>query len=189
MSRRSLLGVALLAATSLSAWLVWRQHEAKPADAASDSRWDYVLHDFELVSLDRQSGKESVTVRAPQLRRSRADQTSEIDTPLFLLPDNQGHYWTMRANTGWLDAKGELLRLRDDVRGDSPVTGDVVPTTFRTTSLDVLPKQSQAQTREAVTMTRPGIMQRGVGFEVDLNTRQYKLLSEVKTRYEPNIAR
>ncbi|RXE20583.1 LPS export ABC transporter periplasmic protein LptC, partial [Xanthomonas perforans] len=28
-----------------------------------------------------------------------------------------------------------------------------------------------------------------VGFEADLKSRQYKLLSQVKTRYEPNAAR
>ncbi|REN02585.1 LPS export ABC transporter periplasmic protein LptC, partial [Mycobacterium tuberculosis] len=35
----------------------------------------------------------------------------------------------------------------------------------------------------------PGLSQTGVGFEADMKTRQYKLLSQVKTRYEPNAAR
>ncbi|MCF5919812.1 LPS export ABC transporter periplasmic protein LptC, partial [Xanthomonas perforans] len=33
------------------------------------------------------------------------------------------------------------------------------------------------------------IMQSGVGFEAGLKSRRYKLLSQVKTRYEPNAAR
>ena len=40
-----------------------------------------------------------------------------------------------------------------------------------------------------VTMARPGLRQSGVGFEADLKSRQYSLLSQVKTRYEPNAAR
>lgn len=189
MSWRSVLGWVLLAAAILSGWSAWRQRE-RVADAGSDDNGvDYVLRDFEMTALDKDTGKASVILRAPEMHRDRADQVSHITTPLFLLPDNAGQDWTLRAKTGWLSPKGDELRLREDVMGDSPTTGEVPPTTFRTVSLDVFPKQDLARTSAAVTMTRPGIMQRGVGFEANLKTRQYKLLSQVKTRYEPKAAK
>ncbi|HBK44913.1 MAG TPA: LPS export ABC transporter periplasmic protein LptC [Xanthomonadaceae bacterium] len=189
MNWRTVLGTVLLAAAILSGWSAWRQREKPVPAAEDDARSDYVLHDFELIALDKQTGKESMTLKAPEMHRNRADQTSEITTPLFLLPDNAGLPWTLRARTGWISAKGEEMRLRGDVEGDSPSSGNVVPTTFRTQSLDVYPQQDLARTPAAVTMTRPGITQSGVGFEANLKTRQYKLLSQVKTRYEPNAAR
>lgn len=189
MSWRSVLGWTLLAAAILSGWSAWRQHDRARDAVADDDGVDYVLRDFEMTALDKDTGKVSLILRAPEMHRDRADQISHITTPLFLIPDNDGLEWTLRARTGWLSPKGEELRLREDVMGDSPTSGGVPPTTFRTRSLDVFPRQNQARTAEAVTMTRPGIMQRGVGFEADLKARQYKLLSQVKTRYEPNAAK
>ncbi|MEE7547174.1 LPS export ABC transporter periplasmic protein LptC [Xanthomonas sp. Kuri4-1] len=189
MNWRTTLGVVLLIAAIVSAWSAWHQRKLPVTAAADDARSDYTLHDFELIALDKATGKESLALRAPEMHRNRADLTSDITTPVFLLPDNGGLQWTLRAKTGWLSPKGEELRLRGDVAGDSPVAPGVVPTTFRTQSLDVFPQQNQARTADAVSMTRPGIMQSGVGFQADLKSKQYKLLSQVKTRYEPNAAR
>lgn len=189
MSWRSVLGWVLLAAAILSGWSAWRQRERAPDAGVDDNGADYVLHDFEMSALDKDTGKVSLVLRAPEMHRDRADEISHITTPLFLIPDDNDQEWTLRARTGWLSPTGEELRLREDVMGDSPTTGDVPPTTFRTQSLDVFPKQNRARTAAPVTMTRPGIMQSGVGFETDLKTRQYQLLSQVKTRYEPNAAK
>ncbi|WDI92582.1 LPS export ABC transporter periplasmic protein LptC [Xanthomonas campestris] len=186
---RTTLGAVLLAAAIISGWSAWQQRARPVAAAVDDSKADYVLRDFELIALDKESGKESTTLRAPEMHRNRADQTSEITTPVFLLPDNANNPWTLRSKTGWISPKGDEMRLRGDVAGDSPTTGNTPPTTFRTESLDVFPQQNLAKTAAPVTMRRPGIMQSGVGFEADLKTRQYKLLSQVKTRYEPNAAR
>ncbi|KAB7762291.1 LPS export ABC transporter periplasmic protein LptC [Xanthomonas maliensis] len=186
---RSTLGVVLLAAAIVSGWSAWKNRTRPAATTADGGQTDFVLRDFELIALDKQSGKEAMTLRAPEMHRNRADRTSDITTPLFLLPDNNNLPWTLRAKTGWLNPDGTELRLRGDVAGDSPTTGNVPPTTFRTQSLDVFPQQNLAKTSAPVSMSRPGIMQTGVGFEADLKTSQYKLLSQVKTRYEPNAAR
>ncbi len=173
---RTTLGVVLFAAAVISGWSAWQQR-ARPAAAVVDE------------SKAKQTGKEAMTLRAPEMHRNRADQTADITTPVFLLPDNANQPWTLRAKTGWVSPKGDELRLRGDVEGNSPTAGATPPTTFRTESLDVFPQQNLAKTAAPVTMRRPGIMQSGVGFEADLKSRQYKLLSQVKTRYEPNAAR
>ncbi|MGB3393605.1 MAG: LPS export ABC transporter periplasmic protein LptC [Stenotrophomonas sp.] len=188
MNWRIVLGFGLLLAALASGWSAWRHRAAATPAGVSESRTDFVLGDFEIVALGK-DGKETTTLRAPLMERSRADQTSTITRPLFLMPDADGQHWQLRADTGWVSAKGEELRLRGNVAGDSPRDGKTPPTTFRTTTLDVFPDKDLAHTDERVTMTRPGLHQTGIGFRANLKTRQYSLLSQVKTRYEPNAAR
>ncbi len=188
MSWRSVIGAALLIAALASGWSAWRNRANVVPTAAEQGRSDYVLGDFEIISLGK-DGKESMTLRAPSMERSRVDETSTIIKPLFLLPDAAGNHWQLRADTGWVSAKGEEVRLRGNVSGDSPTDGKTPPTTFRTAELDVLPKQDLARTDGLVTMTRPGLVQSGVGFQTNLKNKQYSLHSQVKTRYEPNAAR
>lgn len=188
MSWRTVIGLLLLVAALASGWSAWRNRANAVPTALEQGRSDYVLSDFEIISLGK-DGKESMTVRAPSMERSREDETSTIDKPLFLLPDEAGNHWELRADSGWVSAKGEELRLRGNVSGDSPKDGKTPPTTFRTAALDVLPKEDLARTDGAVTMTRPGLVQTGVGFQTNLKNKQYSLHSQVKTRYEPNAAR
>ncbi len=184
MNWRTLIGMGLLLAALASGWSAWRNRASQAPEAAEQGRTDFTLGDFEIVTLGK-DGKETAALRAPAMERDRASQTSTITEPLFLLPDTEGRHWQLRADTGWVSAKGEELRLRGNVAGDSPRDSDTPTTTFRTTTLDVFPEQDLARTAERVTMTRPGLHQTGVGFQANLKTRQYSLLSQVKTRYEP----
>src|SRR5690606_41623773 len=69
--------------------------------------------------------------------------------------------------------------------GDSD-PASATPTTVRTASLELLPSQDLARTAQPVQLTQPGITQTGTGMEANLKTRQYRLLSQVRTRYEPS---
>jgi len=188
MSWRSILGLGLLLAALLSGWSAWRNRANTAPTAVEEGSTDFTLTDFEIVTLDKER-HDSAARRAPWVARSRAEQTSTISKPLFLLPDAAGQHWELRADSGWVSPKGEELRLRGNVAGDSPKDGKTPPTTFRTAALDVLPEQNLARTDGQVTLTRPGLSQTGVGFRANLKSQQYSLLSQVKTRYEPNAAR
>ncbi|KAF1684848.1 LPS export ABC transporter periplasmic protein LptC [Pseudoxanthomonas broegbernensis] len=186
MSWRTGLGLALLVAAIVSGWSAWRMRDRSAPAAAQAQRSDYVLRDFELVALGK-DGAESLRLRAPQLQRSRDDESLDIDAPVFLIPAAQGP-WRVRADRGWVSPDGDLARLEGDVSGHSdPAEGP--PTTFRTTRLELLPDQDLVRTGAPVTLTRPGIMQTGTGLEANLKTRQYRLLSQVRTRYEPSVRR
>lgn len=184
MSWRTALGGLLLVAALLSGWSLLRHRDKPVAAVSDDASKDYVLHDFQIVALDEQ-GKESTTLRAPLLERLRSDETMTITTPLFLLPDQDGNHWELRSKTGWVSAKGDLLKLAGDVNGDSPKLPNVPPTTFRTDHLDVFPKENRAKTDAKVSMTRPGITQTGVGFELDSKNKTYHFLSQSKGTYQP----
>ena len=184
MNWRTAIGGVLLVAALLSGWSLLRDRNKPGPVAGDDASKDYVLHDFQIVALDEQ-GKESTTLRAPLLERSRADETMTIATPLFLLPDSDGNHWELRSDKGWVSAKGDQLKLTGNVSGDSPKVPSVPPTTFRTDHLDVFPNEKKASTEALVTLTRPGMTQSGVGFELNSSDKTYRFLSQVKSRYTP----
>ncbi|MET0655468.1 MAG: LPS export ABC transporter periplasmic protein LptC [Pseudoxanthomonas sp.] len=187
MSWRMVLGLVLLVAAILSGWSAWKQRDVAEPDAPSSARPDYLMRDFEVISLDDQ-GLESITLRAPEMERNASDQTFTIATPLFLLPDKDGHHWEMRSKTAWISAKGDEMRLSGDVKGTSPKEA-AAPSTFDTQRLNVFPRKNLAVTDAPVLITQPGTILSGVGFETNTKTRQYQIKSQSKLRYVPKTAR
>jgi len=185
MNNRLALGMILFFAAISSAWWAWNNRERPQAVLVASSDTDYRLEDFEIRVLDKQ-GAESATLRAPFLERNRDSQISYITQPLFLLPDNHGAHWQLRADNGQLSAKGDTLYLHGNVAADSPPDSKTPPITLRTTTLTVLTQQHLAHTDQPVTLTRPGLQQTGIGFEADIKSHHYKLHSHVKTRYVPS---
>lgn len=186
MSWRTGLGLALLVATLLFGWSAWENRKKPAAEATNAAQSDYIMHDFEMVALDK-DGNESVTLRAPEMHRVAADQTYAVTTPLFLIPDKDGGHMEVRSKTAWVAAKGEKAILRDDVVGNSP-PGVGVPTDFKTSRLDIFPDQHLASTDQLVVLTRPGMTLQGTGFEINSQTQQYSFKSKVKSRYVPQSA-
>lgn len=187
MNWRLTLGIVLLVVAVLSSWSAWRNHARAPQAANGTGRSDYVMHDFEVVALDKQ-GKESVTLRAPEMHRNPGDESFTITAPLFLLPDRDGHYWQMRSRTGWMSPDHSQLRLIDQVTGTSPPEAQAT-TTFRTERLDIFPERDLASTDLAVTIRQPGSILSGQGFETNLKTKAYAFKSQVRSVYAPNPAR
>jgi lipopolysaccharide export system protein LptC len=185
-SWRTGLVLALLVASLLFGWSAW-ENRKKPAKATGTAaQSDYVMHDFEMVTLNKE-GTEGVTLRAPEMHRTAADQTFTITTPLFLMPDKDGAHWEMRSRTAWVAAKGEKAVLHDDVVGNSPA-GTATQSTFKTSRLDIFPDQHLASTDQPVVLTQPGTTLQGTGFEINSQTQQYKFKSKVKSRYVPKSA-
>jgi len=184
MTWRGALIIVLLVAAIASGWSAWRQRAEPPAPAGASDRSDYVLEDFELVSLDR-DGSEAFTLRAPHLRRDPVEGTLLLREPLFLLPEEEGaFYWDLRGASGWISADSDLMRLEGDVVAVSDPQGGRAMR-METEALEVLPRQRRARSDVAVTITEPGTTMRGTGMEVDLADKRFQLTSEVHTRYVP----
>ena len=182
MSWRTALTLVLLVAAAISGWSVWTHRPDDESTRLANMRSDYRLQDFELVALDAQ-GTEAFTLRAPKLERHPGDQTMTLATPVFLLPDRSGGHWEVRSQQGWVSAEGDEMRLTGDVKATSP-TG-TTPTTFATSTLNVFPRTNRATSRDVVTVTRPGSILRGRGFEANLKSKRYTLLADVRTLYAP----
>ena len=185
MNWRAILTVVLLLGALVTGWSVWRQHTERATTRVTGGRSDYVLHQFELVALDGTTGKEAFTLRAPILQRNPCDRTMSLTTPLFLVPDGEGHYWEVRSRTGWVNADGNEVRLRGDVRAHSPPEA-AQPVTMNTEQLNIFPDSNRTTSRAVVTITQPGSILRGRGLEANLATKRYELQSEVRSRYAPS---
>lgn len=184
MNWRGAMILVLLLAAIASGWSAWRQRTDVPAAAGTSDRSDYVLHDFELVSLD-DDGHEAFTLRAPHLHRDPVDETMALREPVFLLPEEEGAlYWDLRASTGWISADGERMRLQGDVVAVSD-PADTRAMRLETEALEVLPRERRASSDLAVTITQPGTTMSGTGMEVDLADKRFQLTSKVHTRYVP----
>ena len=88
MTWRGGLTILLLLAVIGSGWSVWR-HSTTSTDQTVAQRPDYVLRDYEIVSLDGQ-GKEAFTLRGPELQRDIGAKSMTLLTPLFLVPVRNG---------------------------------------------------------------------------------------------------
>jgi lipopolysaccharide export system protein LptC len=182
-SWRAALIVLLLIAAGISGWAAWYRHAEEMPVVAGNGRPDYVLHDFEMVALDNE-GRESFTLRAPLLQETPGARTMDLTTPLFLLPDGEGHYWHLQSKTGWVSAKRDEIRLRGNVRTTSPAE-DPRKVVMNTSQLNLFPNTRKATSRAFVTVTEPGLTMRGRGMRADLATRRFTLLSQTTARYVP----
>lgn len=184
MNWRTVLMLLLLTGAIFSGWSVWRNHASKSAIRAVVGRSDFVLRDFELISLDK-TGKESFTLSAPLLQETPGAHTMELAAPLFLLPDAQGHYWQVRSQTGWVSEGRDEIRLRGKVNTVSPPE-DPRTITMNTEQLNVYPNTHRAASSSVVTVTEPGLTMRGRGMEADLAAKRFTLLSQATARYVPS---
>lgn len=185
MNWRMGLGLALLVALLLFGWSAWNNRK-KPHTSGPAAQSDYIMHDFEMVTLNK-DGIEGVTLRAPEMHRTASDETFSITTPLFLMPDKDGHHWELRSKSAWVAAKGEKAVLTGDVIGNSPPEA-ATRSTFTTSRLDVFPDQHIASTDQPATLTQPGAIMQGTGFVINSQTQQFQFKSKVKTRYVPKSA-
>ena len=184
MTWRGWLTLALLLAAIGSGIAIVRQQKTMLVDGVADTRPDYVLHNFEAITLDKQ-GKEGFTLQAPKLARSPDSREMNIDTPTFLFPDKDGSRWRSQSKTAWVNADGSEVRLRGDVRFDNPEGSQRMR--METDALDVFPDASRATSDQPVTITQPGSIIRGRGLEAQLDENRVTLKSEVRAQYAPSI--
>ncbi len=182
MNWRGGLTIFLLLAVTASGWSVWTHADEGDVQVTA-KRPDYVLRDYEIVSLDV-AGEEAFTLRGPELQRDLGAKSMTLFKPLFLVPDRNGTHWEVRARHGFVPEDGKELRLRGDVVAISPL--QVPPQTrIETSELNLFPRANRATSTVAVTVTRPGLTMRGRGLEADFNRQQVALLSDVHSRYVP----
>ena len=183
MSWRTVVALLLLIGALAAGWAVWNQRRPPPRQITVDTRPDYVLHNFEITSLDAQ-GKESFTLRAPYLERHPGEETMDLTTPLFLVPNAAGQYWEVRSQHGWVSADQQEIRLNGDVNANSPA-GASQAVSMKTGRLTVFPQKNRAVTDDVMTIVQPGSILRGRGFEVSTATKRYVFRSEVQSTHAP----
>ena len=184
MSRSGLPGVLLALAVAVTGWMVWQlQEDDLPPPLYGPPRSDYVLIDFEMLSLDEQ-GVEAFSAKGPMLARHPYLGTLDVEQPRFLFPDSEGKPWNARAGRAWVAEDGNELRLSESVEFDGPRDAQGARIEVRTPDLTVLPEVNEVQTDSAVTVTGPGSILRGRGLRADLDARRFRL-SRTTGHYAP----
>jgi lipopolysaccharide export system protein LptC len=177
------LPVLMLLLAAASGWMLWQlQEEEDLPPLVGPPRSDYMLIDFELVSLD-DAGRESFRVNGPMLARHPHLGTLDVEEPRFLFPDSSGEPWNARASHAWVSQRGDRVELDGAVEFDGP-PGPRGGIELRTTALTVLPKADEVRTDAAVTVTGPGSILRGRGLRADLEARRFQL-SRISGHYAP----
>ena len=184
MNWRGVLTIILIVIAVAAGWAIVRQRASLSATGQAEARPDYILHDFEIITLQK-DGTEGFTLRAPKLARTPGNHEMNIDQPTFLFPDKKGQRWRSRSATGWVNGEGSEVRLRGDVILDNPESTKQMR--VETESLNVYPDAHRATSDQEVTITQPGATIRGRGLEAQLDTQRVILKSEVRARYASSI--
>lgn len=182
---RWLPGLLLFLVAAVTGWMVWQlQRGETPPPLVGPPRSDYVLVDFELVSLDDKGG-EAFRVNGPMLSRHPYLGTLDVEQPRLLFPDSDGKPWNARAARAWVSKRGDELHLRGSVEFDGPKNPDNARIELRTSELTVLPELNEVRSEAAVTVTGPGSILRGRGLRANLDARRFHL-SKVTGEYAPS---
>jgi len=185
MGWRSLSTIALLLIAAITTWSAWQGKDLAPLSELLAQRSDYVLHDFTLVSLNTE-GEEAFTLTAPQLQQTPGARTLEMTTPIFLIPQGETKRWQINADTGWVSAASDEVRLRGNVVA-VPVDEASGQPRIETDALDIFPQQELATSDTDVTLTRPGATMRGTGMRAHLGHNRVELLSKVNIQHDPSF--
>jgi lipopolysaccharide export system protein LptC len=182
--RPLLISAALTGAAALIGLALWQLRAREPAPGNAGARSDYVLHDFDLVSLDAE-GRESFSVSAPYLERDPGGRSLSLRKPSFSFPDRQQGRWTATSDKAWVAEKGVEVRLIEQVRFTGPPTALGERTRFATEHLRVFPKQDLATSADPVTISRSDSILAGTGLRADMKSHRVQLLANVKGSYAP----
>ena len=184
MRRRRLIAASLLAVAVVAGLAVWEMRPQSKPRAASATRSDYILENFELTSLD-ENGLESFSVKAPRLEREPNGKSLTMQLPQFSFPDKDGGRWLATSNSAWVAEKGVEVRLIDKVELVGPPSALGDRARFSTAHLNIFPKQDLALSDDPVTISRADSILHGTGLRADMQTHRIQLLANVKGRYAP----
>jgi lipopolysaccharide export system protein LptC len=182
---RALLNIVLLVlATALLAYVLWQLRTGEAPAVAAPDRSDYVLREFELVTLN-DDGKESFTVRGPYLQRDVGGRSLSLVKPRFSFPHAEGGRWNATSEAAWVSPGADEVHLLRAVKLSSPPGAEGFVNTLETERLVVLPEADQARSDRRVTVTQGESILAGTGLRADLKAKRFELLKEVKGRYVP----
>jgi lipopolysaccharide export system protein LptC len=173
----------LLALWGASAWLVYRIAESGPRAARPQSHEpDSYMEGFTRTAMDER-GHVKTRLYADRMFHYPDDDSTRLTRPRIEILED-GPPWYAAAETGFVDAKGEVVLLRGEVRiwRNDAAGGRAIE--IITTRMRVLPTTRYAETDDPVTLVTPESVTHAVGMRGDLRFNRLELLEQVRTRYE-----
>jgi lipopolysaccharide export system protein LptC len=188
MKERLISWLPLLPLLLLLAATYWLNQQVKPDEPLSNGKLrhdpDYIITNFTATSLDTQ-GKIRFTISAQKMWHYPDDDSTHVEMPQLVSMLTDRPPMRTSAQRGTISSQGDEIFLYDDVMIVSPAYGAHSTRTFNTDYLHVVPDRNMAATDHLVTMADASATMRAVGMELDNQARTVKLLSRVKSTYEP----
>ena len=169
----------------LTYWLE-RVIESNEPDLVGPSRSDpdIIVNDISATSLD-QAGKAEYSLTAKKMVHYPDDDATLITEPRFVAYTGAEAPVSVTAKQGVVSAKGDHVYFQDDVRVVRAAYDDQSALSLRTSFLHVIPEAHLAKTDRQVTIIDDATVVTAVGLELNTETRELKLLSDVQGTYEP----
>ena len=168
-------------------WLDQLARPGQPGIGASRHDPDYMVDGLTAIRMN-ESGAASYTLSAVKMVHYPDDNTTLLTTPKFVSLGDAKAPVTITANQAVVSTNGEHVYFQDDVRVTRSAFGDSSELVMRTAFLHVMPEDRLARTDRTVTITDAATTVTAVGLELNSETREIKLLSNVRGTYDPNKA-
>jgi len=189
--RRLTTVVPLLLAGLLAAFTFWLDRFAQgPArDVVGPSRHDpdYIVEKLTGVLLG-ESGAASYSLAAAKMVHYPDDDTTLLTAPKFVSYGSPNATLTVTASEGVVSAKGDHVYFQDDVRVTRAAHEGASELVLRTSFLHVIPDRHIARTDRAVTLSDDANTVTAVGLEMNNETREIRLLSNVRGTFDPSTS-
>jgi len=169
--------LALLAA--LTWWLDQKVQPLGPHDGTSNADPDFVAENFEAKRMN-DDGSARYSVVARKMVHYPADNSAVLEEPRLTHFDPDKAPVSIRADQGVVSSNGETVDFRGDVHVRRAPFGEDPEMTLTTSFLHVIPDKNLVKTDQEVTLTHGNSTMKSVGLEFNNNTRELKLLSNVK---------
>ena len=182
--RNLLLTIMLLGATGIFLLFWLSPPEAFLKKPVSDTeelpKADSYMLNIDKLDFDKEGAK-AYHLEATEARHFKRRNRLELDQP-SMTTFNQNdtlHPWQMTAKKGSIYNSGERAVFKGDVYAWQETESNI-KNELRTDSLVLFPNKHVAETESLVTITTPRGKITGIGMQADLNSEQFKLLSNVK---------
>lgn len=191
--KQNSLSIILVAGLVALALALWDTDPSSLIPSAFDAQTEHFpyakLQDARTQHFD-QSGQLSYEFFAREMLhyRKNANLTQEDDFTTMAQPEltlyTEGQPWRVLAKNGRITEFGAKLTLSGEVTiWQTQDNGDT--TKLMTERLVLYPQSKRIDTEQAVEIRSPLGTMTAVGMEVNLETRNIKLLEQVRGRYEP----
>lgn len=184
-SSARLLPIAFVASLALlSFWLerAARIDEANPALRRHDP--DYLIDNLVVSEFDA-SGRPSNTLKASKMVHFPDDDSTELEQPRVVEQKPDRPPMTLRAERGAMNQSGDEIFLYDNVVIVRDAGPESQASRIETSFLHVVKPRSLVLSDREVIISQGGRLLTGRGMEYNSDTRELRLLSGVRARFEP----
>jgi lipopolysaccharide export system protein LptC len=185
--KSTLLGVFFCLTAAISLWIIV-DHFHTELDESSKTNAQYpdaYLINAHYQDYDKQ-GQLHGEVFSPHSIHFKKNNVTLLDKPTLSLHTNNKQPWLVSSKYGRSYQNTQSLYLWDNVLIHHPKAKHNVETKIKTSSLTIFPKKEIAQTKDPVTISRPGSTTKAKGLHANFKKGIFQLLKNARGSYAPN---